>query len=188
MGTNAAGVPRRPAMPQRDGCHQGMGAYQSPSLAAPHFQPNPAGLRALAARSEAGGAVASARAGPIRRCRRPATAGGRAQTRAFSRAKTPSQAPTSPRQENATFSDEVAALPRAIPFRACANSRVHCPRDSRGPAIVALGRRGRRGSGGTTCTRHENNKRAGGSGKNSPRRYGIAGSAFRAGHERKCLR
>ena len=71
---------------QRHGCHQGMGAYQSPSLAAPHFQPDPAGLRALAARSEAGGAVGSARAGPIRRCRRPATPGGRAQTRAFSRA------------------------------------------------------------------------------------------------------
>ena len=63
-----------------------MGGYQSPSLAAPHFQPDPAGLRALAARSEAGGAVGSARAGPIRRCRRPATPGGRAQTRAFSRA------------------------------------------------------------------------------------------------------
>ena len=63
-----------------------MGAYQSPSLAAPHFQPDPAGLRALAARSEAGGAVGSVRAGPICRCRRPATPGGRAQTRAFSRA------------------------------------------------------------------------------------------------------
>ena len=74
-------APRRPAMPQRHGCHQGMGAYQSPSLAAPHFQPDPAGLGALAARSEAGGAVGSARAGPIRRCRRPATPGGRAQTR-----------------------------------------------------------------------------------------------------------
>ena len=73
-------------MPQRDGCHQGMGAYQSPSLAAPHFQPDPAGLGALAARSEAGGAVGSVRAGPIRRCRRPATPGGRAQTHAISRA------------------------------------------------------------------------------------------------------
>ena len=73
-------------MPQRHGCHQGMGAYQSPSLAVPHFQPDPAGLGALAARSEAGGAVGSARAGPIRRCRRPATPGGRAQNHAISRA------------------------------------------------------------------------------------------------------
>ena len=58
-----------------------MGAYQSPSLAAPHFQPGPAGLRALAARSEAGGAVGSARAGRIRRRRRPATPGGWCESR-----------------------------------------------------------------------------------------------------------
>ena len=50
-----AGATRRPAMPQRHGCHQGMGAYQSPSLAAHHSQPAPAWQEALVTRSEAGG-------------------------------------------------------------------------------------------------------------------------------------
>ena len=50
---------------------QGMGGHRSPSLAAHRFQPAPSGREALAARSEAGGAVGSARAGSIRTRRRP---------------------------------------------------------------------------------------------------------------------
>ena len=76
--------------------------------------------------------------------------------------------------------------PRASFLRLRAVS-LHVPGYDRGPAIVALGRRGRRGSGGTTCTRLRLTG-AGGCGKNLRAPGHSRRENQGTGLERKCLR